>query len=312
MLKTYSLSENRIVETPEQSSSIFVFISPDANEMKKMDAEFNIDSHNIDSALDPDELGRVELEPDHVAIIVKRPKNYSSEDNFLFKVTSLGFFLFKEKLIIVKSDEAPLFEGKVFAGVSSLADVLLRINYAIVTHFLSHLKVINMISESLEQKINQAMENKYLLNMFTLEKSLVYYLNATNSNSMVIEKLKINANKLGFSLENVEFIDDLTIESNQCVKQAEIYSNVLAGLMDARASIISNNLNVMMKNLNAIVIAVAVPSFFAGLGGMSEFSAIVGGKHLLIAYPLFVAAMICIGLITFLIIKKGEKMWMDS
>ena len=107
----------------------------------------------------------------------------------------------------------------------------------------------------------------------------------------------------------MEYLDDLAIENSQCLEMAQVYSQVISGLMDARASLISNNLNVMMKNLNALVIAVAIPSFFAGVGGMSEFSAMIGFQNWKIAYPFFVLVMLIIGIATFFIIKKLEKYW---
>ena len=115
------------------------------------------------------------------------------------------------------------------------------------------------------------MENRYLINLFALEKSLVYYLNAINSNGVLCEKLKNNAAKIGFSQEELEFLDDLIVENNQCYRQAEIYSNILASLMDARASIVSNNLNVLMKTLNIITIGIMVPTLV-----VSAFSMNVG------------------------------------
>ena len=105
------------------------------------------------------------------------------------------------------------------------------------------------------------MENKYLINLFSLEKSLVYYLNAINSNGVLIEKIRHNAARIGFTQEKMELLDDIIIENNQCYRQAEIYSNILASLMDARVSIVSNNLNVLMKTLNIITIAIMVPTF---------------------------------------------------
>jgi magnesium transporter len=113
------------------------------------------------------------------------------------------------------------------------------------------------------------MENKYLLNLFTLEKSLVYYLNATNSNGVLIERLKNNAAKIGISPENIEFLDDLTIENNQCREQANIYSQVLASLMDARASIIANNLNIRIKMLTIITIAIMLPTLVVSYFSMN-------------------------------------------
>jgi len=113
------------------------------------------------------------------------------------------------------------------------------------------------------------MENRYLLNLFTLEKSLVYYLNAINGNSILLQKLKNYTSKIGFTQEEEELLDDLIIENSQCYKQSEIYSNILSGLMDARASIVSNNLNVLMKTLNIITIGIMVPTFVVSAFSMN-------------------------------------------
>ena len=138
-----------------------------------------------------------------------------------------------------------------------------------IFHFLEHLKIINTISTELEQKINQAMENRQLINLFGLEKSLVYYVASINSNGTVIEKLKLNSAKIGFTPEEVEFLDDIIIENAQCNKQAEIYPNILAGLMDARVSIVSNNLNLLIKTLNIITIAIMVPTLVVSIFSMN-------------------------------------------
>jgi magnesium transporter len=147
--------------------------------------------------------------------------------------------------------------------------VLLKILYRTIFHYLDHLKVVNMISESLEQKINASLENKYLLNLFSLEKSLVYYLNAINSNAVVVDRIRNHAERLSLSTENRELLDDIIIENNQCYRQAEIYSNILASMMDARVSIVSNNLNVLMKTLNIITIAIMVPTFVVSAFSMN-------------------------------------------
>ena len=258
-------------DCPGEHGSIWIYTNPGDEEKKRLIAELKIDEHTLSSALEPEELSRLEFEPDHSAFIFKRPKNYSSRDEFLFKVSSVGVFLFRERLVIVATEDAPLFDGKQFHRISTLPDLLLKMIYRSIYHYLEHLKIINQITDSLETKISSSMENKYLLNLFTLEKSLVYYLNAINSNSMLIEKMKANAAKLGFTHEELEFLDDIIIENNQCYRQAEIYSNILAGLMDARVSIVSNNLNVLMKTLNIITIGIMVPTFV-----VSAFSMNVG------------------------------------
>ena len=177
------------------------------------------------------------------------------EDQLLFKATTVGVFFFGEFLIIVSGEDTNLFEGKPFAKVSSPREVLLKLIYRSIFHFLEHLKIINLLSDEVEQKINRAMENRFLINLFTLQKSLVYYQNAINSNGVLIEKVRHNSSRIGFTAEELELLEDIVIENNQCYRQAEVYTNILASLMDARASIVSNNLNVLMKTLNIITIS---------------------------------------------------------
>ncbi len=269
MLTQLYIKDGRLTETGAGEAPVWVYTAPDEAERKYLIEQAKLDEHTLNSAVDPDELSRLEFEPEHAAIIFKRPKRYTAEDNFLFRVVSTGVFLFKDRVIIVRADEAPLFEGKPFIKIQSVQDVMLKLIYRAISHFVEHLRGINMISTELEQQINIATENKYLLNLFTLEKSLVYYLSAINSNGMLIEKLRNAAPKLEFNPEKVEFLDDILIENNQCRGQTEIYSQVLSSLMDARASIISNNLNLRIKALTIMTIAIMLPTLIVSVFSMN-------------------------------------------
>ena len=270
MLKRLYIVDGKIAENGgDGDAPVWVYTTPDDAERRFLIEQLKIDEHTLSSALDPDELSRLEFEPEHVAMIFKRPKHYTAQDNFLFRVISTGVFLFKDRLIVVRADEAPLFEGRPFIKIQSVQDVFLKLIYRAISHFVEHLRGINMISNELEQQINTSMENKYLLNLFTLEKSLVYYLSAINSNAALIEKVRNNAAKLGLTQESVEFLDDVLIENTQCRGQTEIYSQVLSSLMDARASIISNNLNVRIKALTILTIAIMLPTLIVSIFSMN-------------------------------------------
>ena len=270
MLRRMYISDNgKLQEDDKAEPLVYVYTAPTDEEKKQLIEQYKIDEHTLNSSLDPDELSRLEFEPEHVAMIFKRPKHYAAEDNFLFKVASTGVFMFKDKLIIVTVDEAPLFEGRPFMKVQSIQDIVLKLINRSILHFLEHLKAINTLASSIEQLINTSMENKYLLNLFTLEKSLVYYLNTTNSNGVLIERLKNSASKIGFSSENIEILDDLAIENNQCREQANIYSQVLASLMDARATIVANNLNIRIKMLTILTIVIMLPTLVVSIFSMN-------------------------------------------
>jgi magnesium transporter len=269
MVKNFQCEDRKLVEVENPDCPVTVYLNPTENEKRYLVDTLKLDEHTLTSALDPDELSRLEFEPEHIAIIYKRPKNYSAQEQFYFKVSSVGIFLFKDRLIIVTNEDISLFDGLSFNRPPTPAFVFLRLIYRSIFHFLEHLKIISGISDELQDKINKAMENRHLLNLFTLEKSLVYYLNSINSNAFLIEKLRANGTKLGLAIDDQELLDDIYIENNQCYRQAEILSNVLSGLMDARASIVSNNLNVLMKTLNIITIAIMVPTLVVSAFSMN-------------------------------------------
>jgi magnesium transporter len=302
MVTRYDIVQNKIVPVGQESGNIQVIMNPEENEKKYLIEQLRIDEHTLTSALDPDELSRLEFEPDHTVLIFKRPRNYSGKNQLLFKVSSCGVFLFKERLIIVMTDDVPLFDGKIFTTVQTLPEVVLKLIFRSISHFVEHLKIFNMITDELERKINKAMENKYLINLFTLEKSLVYYLNSINSNGALIEKLKYNSGKIGFTPENMELIDDLIIENSQCYHQAEIHSNILASLMDARASIVSNNLNVLMKTLNIIMLSIMVPTLVVSIFSMNV--PIPGQQYQHSFWIIMILAIASIGIIMLIWKKK--------
>jgi magnesium transporter len=269
MQKKFQIVNHALVETDAEHAQVTVVINPDDAERHHLVDTLKIDEHTLSSALDPDELSRLEFEPEHLALIYKRPRSYTAADQFLFKVSSVGAFLFKDRLILVVSEDVPLAEGLQSIRISSPAEMVLRLIYRAILHYREHLKVISAISDDLQEKIAKSMENRHLLNLFTLQKSLVYYLSSITSNTALLEKLKLNSIKIGFPTEEIELLDDIIIENNQCYKQAEIYSNILAGLMDARVSVVSNNLNVLMKTLNIITIAIMVPTFVVSAFSMN-------------------------------------------
>ncbi len=269
MQKSFAIRDKKIVETDDGSGPIYIFVCPSDEERKELISRHGVDEHSLASALDPDEPARVEHETDNTTFIFKRPKNYSAEQRFLFKVASIGFFLYREKLIIVLSEDIPLFKGKSFQTVENLNEAFLKTLLSSIHHYLEHLKVINQISDEIEGLISSSMENKYLLNLFSLEKSLVYYLSAINANGFALEKLKAAAQKLGFEEKATGLLDDLLVENTQCYRQAEIHSNILASLMDARVSIVSNNLNILMKTLNLVTIFIMVPTFVVSAFSMN-------------------------------------------
>jgi len=310
MIKAFKLEDGRVVEVPDGKGPILRVTEPTAEEKTYLQREFHIDEHNLVSTQDPHELPRLELDGDHLAVIFKQPKRYSARDHFNFKINAVGLFLFKDRLVVVTPNEEPAFDGRTFAKIQNLQMLFLRILSSCIAHFISHLQVINDIADELEEKLVKSMENRSLMLMFTIEKSLVYYVNAISANGRVIERLKTNAKNSmteGLTPEMMEFVDDLAIENAQCLEQAQVYANVFTGLMDARASVVSNNLNVLMKRLTVINVVFMPLNVIAGIGGMSEFSMMTTGIPWPYAYSAFAFGLVLIGIVTYRILQALEK-----
>jgi magnesium transporter len=258
-----------VVRCEPAEAQIIVFNSPTIEDEADLMELHKIDYHTLHSSLDPDELSRLEFETDHAAIIFKRPKSFSADDNFLLKLTSTGVFVYEDRIVVVMPDDSPLFEGRAPLRIFSIQDVILRLLYQSINHFEGHLKAINMLSDSLERRIMTSMETRYLLNMFALEKSLVYILNAINSNAALFDKMKTSAARLGFDHDQSGILEDIIIENQQCLRRSEIYSQVIAGLMDARASIVSHNLNTLIKKFTIWTIAIMTANLVVGVFSMN-------------------------------------------
>jgi magnesium transporter len=269
MNKKYCLLDGKLSPCETDEAEILVFIKPTDAEKRFLIDHYQLDEHTLNSALDPDELSRIEVEPGHTAIILKNPKNYSAEEELEFEVASIGMFLFPERLIIVMADDLTHFTGKPFLKNIRLVEVMLKMINQSITHFLEHLQIIDRVSEELADKISDAMENKYLLHLFALEKSLVYYSNAITSNGVLLERMKNHTKRLQFHVADIELLEDIIIENTQCYRQAKMYANILSSMMDARASIVSNNLNILMKRLTIITISLMVPTLVVSTFSMN-------------------------------------------
>ena len=299
MLKKFQLAEGALVPSEADDAGVLLYVSPDASERETLRTRYHLDEHTLMSALDPDEVSRIEFAPDRMFLIWKRPTNYSGKDSFFFNVESIGLLLLENRLVVIVNEAMP-FPGSLRPRrtLHRPLDVLLGVLLNTIEHYLEHLKVIKMIARDLQQKINLSMENKHLIQMFNLSESLVYYLNAIDSNGVVLARLRSHAEKAGMPPELLALLDDLIIENNQFYRQAEIYSTVFSGLMDARGNLVNNNMNMLLKNLTLLNVVFLPLNLIASIGGMSEYSMMTRGLDWRISYTLFAIAMFTIGWLT--------------
>lgn len=302
----FNLKDGKIIESNEKEAVIRVFTAPTEAEKLEIIQELDIDGNDLDAALDPDEISRVEFTQKHTSIIWKQPYTGAFNLKAQFDVMSVGFFILQDKLIMIMGDNKIPFSEKIFDKVDSVSSVILRYYFYTSRQFLSHLKAIKQVTSKLESKLSVSMENKYFLQMFEISESLVYYIDAIEANGAVLAKLRTNSDKMSFSQRQIYYMEDIIQENAQSARQANIYSTVLSGMMDARGNVINNNMNVLLKNLTLINVIFLPLNLLAGMGGMSEFSMMLNeyGINWRIGYLLFTLAMILIGWLTWLYLKK--------
>jgi magnesium transporter len=283
----YNYSGGKLIPGNEETSPVSIFVNPNEDERRHLTQSLKLDEHTLNSALDPDEQARLEFEPEHQALIFKLPVRFPESDPFRFRVASVGAYLFASRLVIVATEDILANQRLRFRETPTIRQILLRLIYIAILSFLEHLRTISMVTDELQNKINVSMENRYLINLFDLQRSLVYYLNSINTNGLLLKRLENSAARIGITQEEKEFLDDIIIENSQCYQQAEIFSNILSNLMDARASIVSNNLNIRIKLLTIVTIGIMVPTFIVSAFSMNvpipghnynwAFYAILGG-----------------------------------
>lgn len=293
-----------ILETAGDDADLHVFTAPDESEKALILQSYDLDPYDLDSALDTEEVARLEIDGGSTFIVWKAPNNALGQDPSQLGVYSVGIILTGDRLAFVMNDGMMQFAAREFRNARAPADVLLGVLLRTIHHYVEHLRVIKQISSDLERKITVSMENRYLLQMFALGESLVYYSDAIEGNGAVLTKLRNAAVRLGMSESQVELLDDIILENKQASRQAHIYSSVLSGLMDARGTIVNNNMNVLLKNLTLINIVFLPLNLIASIGGMSEWSMMTRQLDWRISYSLFTVSMLLVGWITWIVMTR--------
>jgi len=303
VLTRYRIENSSIVETADAAASILVFVAPDDTERAMLRDQFALDDYDMASLLDADEIPRLEVAGDRTFIIWKIPERAQIGGIIDLGVLTAGIVLRRDKLaIILPKGEIPT-AAREFRNASSNAAFLLGFLLHGIRHYVGHLRTIKLMSSDIEKQITVSMENRYLLQMFSLSECLIYYIDSIEGNNVVLTKLRGIAQSVGVDAQLLPTLDDIMLENNQACRQANINSSILSGLMDARGTIINNNMNVLLTNRTLINIIFLPLNLIASIGGMSEWSMMTTGLDWRISYSLFVVAMVLLGWGTWVLVR---------
>ena len=280
MLKIYKtdMETNNFSEIKEfEKGSWINLVNPSDEEIHKVCENLKIQDDFIRAALDNEEKARIDIEEDDgtILFIVDVPIIEKEKDeNDIYTTMPLGMIVVRDDFFITvslnKNKVIQTFEKTKIKNFQTYkkSRFIFQILYMNASFFLRYLKQINKETEIAEYILKKSMKNKELLKMLSLEKGLVYFTTSLKSNELVMEKT-MRGKIIKLYEDDEEILEDAIIENKQAIEMAKIYSDILNGTMDAYASIISNNLNGVMKFLTSITIVLAVPTMISSFWGMN-------------------------------------------
>ena len=279
MFKMYStnLETNITEETKEYKKGNWInMVSPSDDEIKTVCENIGIQEDFIRYALDSEEKARIDVEDDDntILFIIDTPIIEIESGTKVYSTMPIGIIFVRDDYIITVSlNKNPIIEDLVEKKIKYIVTykksrMLLQIFYSNSEMFLSLLKKLNKETEIAENVLKNSLKNKELLKLLSLEKGLVYFTTSLKSNEVVMEKT-MRGNLIKLYDEDEDILEDAIIENKQAIEMARIYRDILTGTMDVYASIISNNLNGVMKYLTSITIILAIPTMIASYWGMN-------------------------------------------
>ncbi len=276
MIQYFKNKDGQTIEIDKPENGIWVNLVPPFKEEEfiELSEQLEIPIEFLRDSLDIDERPRYELEDNVKFIVIKTPaENNSFNDSDAFFITiPICIILTHNHIVTVNSFD----NGAIKKFLSTFQKrspeqrniMVLKIFDKIVQDFLGYLKQINNDRNKYEQSLYDSNSNEDLLNLMRIQKSLTYFVTALRSNEMLMMKLE-RTNFLSLKEEERGLLQDLIVDTSQALEMSNIYSNILSSTLDAFASIISNNLNNVMKRLTSITIILSLPILVTSIYGMN-------------------------------------------
>jgi Mg2+ and Co2+ transporters len=249
-------------------------VNPNEQEIVSISKNLNIPTEHLKAALDEEERSRIEVDEGCTIVLIDIPvPNANLQDGGIYFTIPLGIIINDKNIVTVSLQENYVINSFIEQKIKSFytfkkTRFLLQILYRNSKLYLQYLRRIDKASDKIESKLHKSLKNKELIQLLELEKSLVYFSTSLKSNEIVLEKI-LRSTPVKMYPEDTELLEDVIIENKQAIEMANIYSNILTGTMDAYASVISNNLNIVMKFLTSATIVLSVPTMVASFFGMN-------------------------------------------
>lgn len=281
MIKIFKTEANKKLEklsiSEAVSGSWFSLINPTEEEIKQVSLVLGLDEDFLRNSLDLDERSRIEIEDGNILVITNLP---IMTDDGCFDTLPMGIIYTPTSIMTVCSKDnnilASFNETTAYSfDTRNKTEFMLKILYRSVKFYLKYLDLINRTTEDIETELQKATNNKALFQLMEIQKTLVYFSTALKDNDIVLQKIMkmtkstSSVNYLKTTEEDMDLLEDVIIDTKQAIEMVDMHRMILEAMMEGFASIINNNLNLVMKFLAAITIIMSIPTMIGGLWGMN-------------------------------------------
>lgn len=305
-MRTYLYCEAGFVEKVQWLPNSWVnVVCPNNDDFEFLTQTLNVPESFLNDIADTDERPRTDTEGNWLLTILRIPVQNKQNGSLPFDTVPIGIITNNEIIVSVcyhNTDLLPDFiehtrrKGIV---VRNKLDLIFRIIYSSAVWFLKYLKQINIDISAAEKELERSIRNEDLLRLMRLQKTLVYFNTSIRGNEVMIGKLRTIFQDTDYL--DTELVEDVIIELKQALNTVNIYSDILTGTMDAFASIISNNVNTIMKRMTSLSIVLMLPTLIASFYGMNVD---IHLEEVPFAFSLIVLFSIGLSTLAFVIFRK--------
>lgn len=275
MINYYKTLSGHISNIKEYEENCWVkCVSPTDKEINYLQSELGIEPDIVTASLDPEENSRMTVEGKSVLIVVDSPIVEKTAKNFTYYTKPISIIITPKNIVTVSREERPLIDefsaGSIrYAYPEDKTHFTLKIILRIAGKYLQYLNQIIKMTERVEDELKRSIKDKDMIQLLEIKKSLVYFSASLNSISGMLEKLS-RGKHVELSEDDSELIKDIMVEIKQASEMSATYLEILSISMDTFSSLISNNLNDIMKVLTSVTLVLSMPTMVAGIYGMNS------------------------------------------
>ena len=285
MIEIFKTIDNKLTKLDDfEDGSWINIINPTAEEIDEIERRFNIEHSYLISAIDIEERSRIEVnDKNQTLIIADIPVIEKEEDKELYNTIPLSIIVLPTCIITICMEKNAVIDDFIDNRVKGFFTnyrnrFVLQLLYRGSYTFVRYLRHIDKITEKVEKQLYKSMENDELLDLLALQKGLVYFSNSLKSNELVLEKM-LKLDYLKQYPDDMDLLEDVIIENKQAMEMTSVFRGILSTTMETVASVISNNVNNVMKFLTSITILITIPTLITSFYGMNTYLPLAGTPY---------------------------------